>query len=68
MRFMPPVPPMPPMPMPGVAPWGWPGRSEEVKDQWDDFMADVEAFWEQQRDIQKSSVKAAKKWWSAFFG
>ena len=68
MRFMPPVPPMPPMPMPGAAPWGWPGRSEEVKDQWDDFMADVEAFWEQQRDIQKSSVKAAKKWWSAFFG
>ena len=68
MRFMPPVPPMPPMPMPGAAPWEWPGRSEEVKDQWDDFMADVEAFWEQQRDIQKSSVKAAKKWWSAFFG
>ena len=68
MRFMPPVPPMPPMPMPGAAPWGWPGRSEEVKDQWDDFMSDVEAFWEQQRDIQKSSVKAAKKWWSAFFG
>ena len=65
MRFMP---PMPPMPMPAAAPWGWPGRKEEVEDRWDDFMFDVEAFWDQQRDIQRSSMEAAKKWWSAFFG
>lgn len=65
MRFMP---PMPPMPMPAAAPWGWPGRKEEVEDRWDDFMSDVEAFWDQQRDMQRSSMEAAKKWWSAFFG
>jgi len=52
---MPQMPQMPfAFPMPGGAPWEWPGRMEE--------------FWEQQREMQKSSMKAAKEWWDVLFG
>jgi len=67
-----PVPPAPPalpfMPMPGGAGWGWPGRSGNAEALWEDFASSAEEFWEQQRDMQKSSMKAAKKWWDSFFG
>ena len=68
--MMPPVPPMPPMPfmpVPNGAAWGWPGLNENVKDQWEDFWSKMEAFWGQQRDRQKSSMKAARKRWGSFF-
>ena len=67
---MPPVPIMPPMPfmpMPGGAAWGWPGQSDNGREQWEDFKSKTETFWEQQRDMQKSSMEAAKEWWSTFF-
>ncbi len=63
MPFMPPVPPIPPMPPMPFMPMR--GGSKE---QWEDFRYDMEAFWEQQRDMQKSSMKAAKDWWGSFFG
>ena len=64
---MPPIPPKLPMPMPGQVPWGRHGRNVAI-DQWEDFKSDMKAFWGQQRDMQKSSMKAAKKWWGSIFG
>ena len=74
MPFVPPIPPAPPMPpmpfmpMPGGAAWGWPGQNDNGREQWEDFKSKTEAFWEQQREMQKSSMEAAKEWWSSFFG
>ena len=71
---MPSTPPMPPMPlmpfapMPGRTAWGWPGQSGSGKEQWEDFKSDMDAYWEQQRDMQKSSMEAARDWWGSFFG
>jgi hypothetical protein len=59
---------MPFMPMPGEAAWGWPGQNADGEGQQGDFRSLMEAFWEQQCDMQKSSMEAAKKWWDAFFG
>ena len=69
---MPPAPPMPFMPMPGATPWGWPGRNDSDRERWEDYRSDMKAYWEQQREMQRSSMEAAmaaaKEWWGAFFG
>ena len=67
MPLTPPMPPMPFMPMPGETAWGWFGQNGSVKEQWEDYQSDVKAYWEQQRDMQRSSMKAAREWWNSLF-
>ncbi len=65
---MPPLPPMPFMPMQGDSSWDWAGQSENMKVQWDDFKSDLDAYWEQKREMQRSSMESAQQWMSSFFG
>lgn len=70
MNAMPPMPPMPFMPpMPEQSFWGGKKSDKDVfKDQWNDFKANLESYWNQLRDMQDSSTDAAKEQWGKFFG
>ena len=67
MNAMPPMPFMPPMPEQGF--WGGKkGDKDILKDQWNDFKANLESYWNQLRDMQDSSTEATKEQWGKFFG
>lgn len=70
MNAMPPMPPMPFMPpMPEQSFWGGKKNDKDViKDQWNDFKANLESYWNQLRDMQDSSTEATKEQWGKFFG
>ena len=69
MNAMPPMPPMPFMPpMPEQGFWGGKkGDKDVLKDQWNDFKANLESYWNQLRDMQDSSTEATKAQWGRFF-
>ena len=67
MNAMPPMPFMPPMPDQDF----WGGKKSDkniLKDQWNDFKANLESYWNQLRDMQDSSTNATKEQWGKFFG
>ena len=67
MNAMPPMPFMPPMPEQNF--WGGKkGDKDILKDQWNDFKANLESYWNQLRDMQDSSTEATKEQWGKFFG
>lgn len=67
MNAMPPMPFMPPMPEQNF--WGGKkGDKDILKDQWNDFKANLESYWNQLRDMQDSSTEATKEQWGQFFG
>ena len=66
MNAMPPMPFMPPMPEQSF--WGGKkGDKDILKDQWSDFKANLESYWNQLRDMQDSSTEATKEQWGKFF-
>ena len=66
MNAMPPMPFMPPMPEQSF--WGGKkGDKDILKDQWNDFKANLESYWNQLRDMQDSSTDATKEQWGKFF-
>ena len=50
-----------------AAMWGWPADKEESKKQWKDFRSNMETFFEQLQDIQKTYVEAKKEAWNKIF-
>ena len=47
--------------------WGWPVDKEEGKKQWKDFRSNMETFFDQLQDIQKTYVEAKKEAWNKIF-
>ena len=50
-----------------AAMWGWPADKEESKKQWKDFRSNMETFFDQLQDIQKTYVEAKKEAWNKIF-
>lgn len=68
------APMMPMMPMFPFMPmnnnWGWNGskKSKDDENAWmDDFKSNMNTFWEQMLDMQKSSMETTKEQWNQFF-
>jgi hypothetical protein len=67
MPMMPVIPVMPIMPM---SSWGWNGekKNKDEDNEWaDDFKSNMNTYWEQMIDMQKTSMKTAKDQWNQFF-
>ena len=59
--------PMPPFP-PFGAPWGFAGKKDDDSDkQWEDFKSNLDTFWGQMRDMQKSYMEMNKEQWDTLF-
>ncbi len=62
-----PMPPMPPFPPFGSA-WGFAGKKDDDSDkQWEDFKSNLDTFWGQMRDMQKSYMEMNKEQWDTLF-
>ena len=62
-----PMPPMPPFPPFGAA-WGFAGKKDDDSDkQWEDFKSNLDTFWGQMRDMQKSYMEMNKEQWDTLF-
>jgi 5,10-methenyltetrahydromethanopterin hydrogenase len=47
--------------------WGWSGDKEDRKEQWKDFRANMETFFDQMQEIQKTVIEARKETWNKIF-
>lgn len=62
-----PMPPMPPFPPFGSV-WGFAGKKDDDYDkQWEDFKSNLDTFWGQMRDMQKSYMEMNKEQWDTLF-
>ena len=58
---------LPFMPKMGENGWEFPMQNGDPAEQFKDLKSKVDTFWVRQRDMQRSSMEAAKQWWNAFF-
>ncbi len=62
-----PMPPMPPFPPFGSS-WGFAGKKDDDSDkQWENFKSNLDTFWGQMRDMQKSYMEMNKEQWDTLF-
>ena len=52
------------MPMWG---WGWSSDKDERKEQWEDFKSNMESFWDQMQEMQRTYMEARKEQWEKVF-
>jgi len=57
------------IPVPLIPMWGFPGKKDddEYEEDWETFKSNLKTFWEQMRDMQKSTIDANKEQWDIFF-